>query len=61
MTPVKDILAPYQIDIEGYIESAKRRSKEECHHCFVRFPIVDHENDRILKIRVCQKCGYEEP
>jgi len=61
MTPLKEIIAPFQTDVQGYLESVKRRKRETCSHQFVSYPIIDHQNDRIDEIRVCRKCGYESP
>jgi len=61
MTPVKEILAPYQSNTMEYVESVKQRQKENCRHHFVSYPFLDHENDRIEEVRVCKACGYEAP
>gem|GEM_PF-4992531 len=55
----KEIVRPHQPDLLEYASWRKKQVQDECKHKYRRYPLLDSERDRIIKIAVCQKCGQE--
>ncbi len=59
MLKTQEKFKTHQGDILDYACWKKKRWQDVCKHSFRRYPMIDHENNRLYNIFVCSKCGLE--